>query len=523
MRRATSLVGWLVVVLVGAGILGLVYGFSLTPRLEAGQRVIDNLSPAFTQDAAQGDRAGINFLSTSVNTLDPIVTEKGGAASEVPALVTFVSTKTGLSQEQVLATLQRKFPHATALLQAIPLTSVDNEIPGLLQFLATTLNTNQDGVLAALKQNFPHTYQAVTSLQTVAKGWDNVPGTENLTRFDGTPVRTAPQVRDYYSSDVIPAVERNVTNMRQLKEWQPKVTAFPVILTIVGGLAFGLGLIMVVFTLVVKRGRAVKMTAWAAVFLVGAVVFGLVFGLRLFVRLGGGHHLVYDAAAVMTTERLAGDQASIGYVGSVVDMADPIVTEAGGASAEVPKLVAFVGSKTGLSDAKVLKVLNKNFPHTTALLQAIPLSSVTAELPELVSFLGKVLNLTPAEVGAALNTNFPHLAQAITNLPAVTNGWNAVPGTSASSRTHTAVGVKDYFAKTVIPALAANKSDFDELNGHWPPLILVAPVLFAVSAVVMLWSGIFFFACLGAGPWRTSPGVYVDPSPRKAPRTPAHV
>lgn len=523
MRRATSLVGWLVVVLVGAGILGLVYGFSLTPRLEAGQRVIDNLTPAFTEDAAAGDRAGINFLSTSVNTLDPIVTAKGGAASEVPALVAFVSKKTGLSQEQVLATLQEKFPHATALLQAIPLTSINNEIPQLVQFLATTLNTTPDGVLAALKQNFPHIHQAVTTLPTVTKGWDNVPGTEGLTRFDGTPVRTAPQVRDYYSSDVIPVVERNSTNMKQLHDWYPKVTVFPVLLTVVGGLAFGLGLIMVVFSLAVKRGRGVKLTAWAAVFLVGAVVFGLVFGLRLFVRLGGGHHLVYDAAKVMTTERLAGDVASISYVGSVVDMADPIVTEAGGASAEVPKLVAFVSSKTGLSDAKVLKVLDKEFPHTTALLKAIPLSAVTAELPDLVQFLGTVLNLSPTEVLSALNANFPRLAQAITNLPAVTNGWNAVPGTAASSQMHTAVGVKDYFAKTVIPALAANKTDFDELNGHWPPLILVAPVLFAVSAVVMLWSGIFFFACLGVGPWRTSPGVYHDPSPRTAPKSPAHV
>lgn len=523
MRRATSLVGWLVVVLVGAGILGLVYGFSLTPRLEAGQRVIDNLSPAFTEDAAEGDRAGINFLSTSVNTLDPIVTAKGGAASEVPALLSFVSTETGLSQEQVLAALRERFPHATALLQAIPLTSVDSEIPGLVQFLAATLNTTPDGVLAALKQNFPHIYQAVTTLPTVTKGWDNVPGTEKLTRFDGTPVRSAPQVRDYYSSDVIPAVERNVTNMKQLKEWEPKVTVFPVLLTVVGGLAFGLGLIMVVLSLVTKRARGVKMTAWVAVFLVGAVVFGLVFGLRLFVRFGGGHHLVYDAAKVMTTERLAGDQASISYVGSVVDLADPIVTEAGGASAEVPKLVAFVSSQTGLSEAKVLKALQKNFPHTTALLQAIPLSAVTAELPELVAFLGTVLNLTPAQVGTALNANFPHLAQAITNLPAVTNGWNAVPGTEAGSPMHTAVGVKDHFAKTVIPALVANKADFDELNGHWPPLILVTPVLFTVAAVVMLWSGIFFFACLGAGPWRTAPGEYLDPSPRTTPRTPAHV
>jgi hypothetical protein len=520
MRRATSLVGWLVVVLVGAGILGLVYGFKITPRLQAGQRVVDSLDPAFTAEAAAGDRAGINFLSTSVNTLDPIVTPRGGAASEVPKLVSFVSTQTGLSQEQVLATLQEKFPHTTALLQAIPLTSVNNEIPGLVKFLATTLNTTPDGVLAALKQNFPHIYQAVTTLPTVTKGWENVPGTGQLTRFDDvTAVRSLPQVRDYYSSDVIPVVENNTTNMKQLHDWYPRVDAFPMILTVVGALAFGLGLLMVVFSLVTRRGRGIRMVAWTAVFVVGAAVFGMVFAFGLFTRLGGGNQLLSDATPVFANGRIAADQASIAYVGAVVDMADPIVTPAGGASSEVPKLVSFVGDKAGLSDAEVLAALQENFPHTTALLQAIPLTSVTAELPELVSFLGTVLHLSPAQVGAALNANFPHLAQAIAYLPTVTNGWNNVPGTATGSQMHTAVGVKDYFAKTVIPALAANEEDFAELNGHWPPLILVAPLLFTIAAVVMLWSLGFLIATWGVGPWQTAPGVKESP----APKVPAHV
>jgi hypothetical protein len=150
--------------------------------------------------------------------------------------------------------------------------------------------------------------------------------------------------------------------------------------------------------------------------------------------------------------------------------------------------------------------------------QAIPLSAVTEELPRLMSFLGATLNLSQAEVGAALKANFPHLTQAITYLPTVTSGWNNVPGTEAASTMHTAVGVKDYFAKTVIPALAASQADFKELNGHWPPLILVAPLLFAIAAVVMLWSGIFFFASWGVGPWRTAPGT----TQTMASKVPAH-
>jgi hypothetical protein len=508
MRRATSLVGWLVVVLVGVGVLGLVYGFSLYPRLQAGQRVVDTLSPAFTPQAAAGDRAGIDFLSTSVNTLDPIVTANGGAAAEVPALITFVSGKTGLSQSQVLAALQQKFPHTTALLQTLPLTSVSDEVPGLVQFLATTLNTNQDTVLATLKRDFPATYQAITALPEVTKGWDAVPGTESLTRFSGQPVRSASQVRDYYSGDVVPVVERNTTNMARLHDWSPKIDFFPILLTVVGGLATGLGLLMVVFSVVTKRGRGIRMVAWTAVFAVGAIVFGLVFGLGLFARLGGGYHLVEDATPVFTQARIAGDQASIGFVSSVIDMADPIVTADGGAAAEVPKLVGLVSSKTGLTSTQVLDALRQKFPHTTALLQAIPLSAVSDELPGLVPFLSTALKVTPDAVNAALAANFPHLAQAITNLPKVTAGWKAVPGTQPGSQMHTAVGVRDYFGGTVVPALVQTRADFAELNGHWPPLNLVAPLLVAVGAVVMLWAVVFFYLSWRSGQGRATPGKY---------------
>lgn len=507
MRRATSFVGWLVVALVGAGILGLVYGFNITPRLEAGQRVVDNLTPAFTEEAAQGDRAGIDFLSTSVDTLDPIVTSQGGAAAEIPRLLSFVSGKTGLSEEQVLATLKQKFPHTTALLQTVPLTSVNDEIPGLVDFLATVLKTTPDDVLAALKQNFPAIHQAVTALPTVTEGWDQAPGTDNLTRFDGTTVRSVKEVRDYYSADVIPVVENHTADMQRLHDWWPRIDMFPLILIAVGGLAVGLGLLMMIFSLATTRGRGVRMLAWAAVFLVGAAVFGLVFGARLYTRLGGGDHLVSAAAPVFTDARIAADKETIAYVGSVVDMADPIVTDQGGAAAEVPRLVSFVGDKAGLSDEKVLAVLQRKFPHTTALLQAIPLSAVTDELPDLMSFLGEALKITPAEVETALRTDFPQLAQAITSLPAVTSGWENVPDTKDGSQMNTAVGVRDYFVETVIPSLAANKDDFQELNGYWPPLILVAPLLTAISAVVMIWAIAFFRASMRGKRRRTARDV----------------
>ena len=41
------------------------------------------------------DPAGITIISRAADTLNPIVTPKGGAAAEVPKLVAFVSKQTG--------------------------------------------------------------------------------------------------------------------------------------------------------------------------------------------------------------------------------------------------------------------------------------------------------------------------------------------------------------------------------------------------------------------------------------------
>ncbi|MGA2320538.1 MAG: hypothetical protein ABSG95_07315, partial [Solirubrobacteraceae bacterium] len=89
-------------------------------------------------------------------------------------------------------------------------------------------------------------------------------------------------------------------------------------------------------------------------------------------------------------------------------------TPQGGAAGEVPKLIAFVSQKTGLSQAEVLGALKKNFPHVTALLQAIPLSAVTAELPALFAFLEKTLHVSQAQLLSALQASFPGLTQSIT-------------------------------------------------------------------------------------------------------------
>ena len=134
---------WVVVLVVGVLVVTLVLGLGLISRLDDGQKVLNAAQPAFTAQRVAGDRAGINIISKDVNLADPIVTAQGGAAAEVPKLVAFVAQKTGLSQAAVLAALQKNFPHTTALLQTIPLSSVTTELPGLLAFLEKTLKCHR--------------------------------------------------------------------------------------------------------------------------------------------------------------------------------------------------------------------------------------------------------------------------------------------------------------------------------------------------------------------------------------------
>src|SRR5450432_4648340 len=186
---------WVVVLVVGILVTAVVLGLNLIPRLSDGQKVLNAAKPAFTPANVAGARAGINIISKDVDTADPIMNPQGGAAAEVPKLVAFVSQKTGLSQAAVLAALQKNFPHTTALLQTIPLSSVTTELPGLLTFLEKALKVNQTQLLSALKTNFPAITQAIVNLPIVTGGWNNVPNIEGMTRFDGTPVKTVPQVR----------------------------------------------------------------------------------------------------------------------------------------------------------------------------------------------------------------------------------------------------------------------------------------------------------------------------------------
>jgi hypothetical protein len=489
-KAAHAMLSWLVVALVGVFVVAVVAGVSLFPRLNAAQRVIDHGQPAFSQDRVTGDRAGITFISHAVDTLTPIVTPQGGAAAEVPGLVSFVSKQTGLSQPAVLSALKTNFPHTTALLEAIPLSSVTSEIPGLVNFLATVLHTTPAGVLSALKANFPDLYQSITQLPYVTNGWYKVPGTAALTTFNGTPVNTVPQVRSYFSADVVPVLEDQRTHFDALASDGGVSFLAPLLLT-VGIVVIIFGVAMALFARKTLP-REMAAAGWSLVTAVGAALVVVVLALSFFPRLDGAQNLLDQASPAFNATRVQGDEASVAMVSHVVGFAAPAVTPAGGGAAEVPALISFVSRQAGLPQSAVLAALTKNFPHATALLEALPLSAVTSETPGLVSFLATALHTTPAGVLSALKTSFPDLYQAVTQLPYVTGGWNNIPGTAnltsfSGAPVHTMPQMQTYLASDVVPYLSTEQSDFSTVSTTWPRLPVFPPLLLITGIIVILY------------------------------------
>lgn len=494
---------WVVVLVVGVLVVAIVLGLSLTSRLSAGQKVLNAARPAFNpQQRVATERAGINIISQDVDLANPIVTAKGGGAAEVPTVVAFVAQQNHVSAAQALALLQKNFPHTTALLQAIPLSSVTAELPGLEAFLAKTLKLTPAQLGAALKTNFPAINQAVTNLPTVTNGWDDIPNIAGLTRFNGTPVKSVPDLRTYFSSDLIPVVEHQRANFISLDS-KTAVDWIAPLLLIVGIIVILFAALMIVRNRKgVSRGEALASAIVVPV--VGVVVVALVLVIALIPRVSDGQKLLDGLKPVNTTARVQGDRTGINMVSAIVDTEDPIMTAAGGAAAEVPKLVAFVAQKTGLSQPAVLGLLKQNFPHTTALLQAIPISAVSAELPALVGF------LTPAVVG-----KIPALLPTVLNADGVTSGWNSVPGTAGATNfsgqpVTTVPAVRSYFSQNVIPVLETQRGNYNTLVAT-SKIDFIGPLVLVIGIIVILYGLMMVLLAL-----RLRPGGASKEAPARA-------
>jgi hypothetical protein len=373
----SAVLQWVIVLVVGILVVTLVLGLGLISRLNDGQKVLNAARPAFAPERLAGDKAGIDILSQNVSLAAGIVTPQGGGAAEVPAVVAYVAKKENITPAQALALMQKDFPHIT---------------------------------------------QAITNLPTVTSGWEHIKGIEGLTRFNGTPVQSVPQLRTYFQSDLIPLLEKQQGNFASLDATSSVNWIAPLIL-IIGIIVILFAGVMIALNLRKPVSRGMSIGGALVVVAVGVVVVALVAVLSLVPRVDNGQKLLNGLRPANTAARVQGDRAGINMVASIIKTEDPIMTAQGGAAAEVPKLIAFLSQKTGLSQPAVVALLQKNFPHTTALLQAIPLSSVTAEIPSLVGF------LTPAVLPL-----IPDLAPTVLNAQPVTSGWDAVPGTAGFTR-----------------------------------------------------------------------------------------
>lgn len=479
---------WAVVTLVGVIVIILVVWWQLFPRLGAAQTMVNDLNPAFTVDRVTGDRGGIEIVSAATDTGDAMM-HPDGAAGEFPKLIDFIAQRTGRSTQDAQALMRDDFPAINGFLASLPLPEVSAELPKLVHYLGTILFMSPHEVDTMLQTDYPAIWQVYVNLPKLTNGWDAIPGTEKLTRFDGTPVRTMPELRTYLSEEVVAPVERQQANFRPLG--------------VRGGVGFlaplllALGIIVILFgtTMIVLTWRRVPRNptrfAWVVVSVVGLAIVGLVLALNLFPRLIGGHHLLNDTRSVFAKDRIVGDRAGIEFISVFVNALGPAVLPDGGVTEQYPKLLDQVADEVGIPVQDVRELVHLDFPHTANLLDGVPFSASTADATRLMEYLANQSNISTEQMYDTLRTDFPQTYKLFTNLKIVTDYWAEVPGTEGLTRfdgtpARTVPLIRDYFRDDVIPALERQQPNYVIVDTNWPPLVVFAPLLTAVGAAVAI-------------------------------------
>ncbi len=221
-------IAWGAVIAVGVLVAILVGALQYFPRLGGAETAIAKLQPAFDEQRVIGLRAGTDLAVQAVRFGDPLMTASGGVADEVPKLVTFISGQAGLSEGAVRRQLERAAPRTMALFEAIPLTNVAEEVPHLVAILSRKLGVGGDELVRRLRKRTPGLAQAILAVGPVTSGWEAIPGSEGLKRFElGTPVRTAPQFANYLDLDVVPIFETRTEEFDKLATTWPPVEVLP--------------------------------------------------------------------------------------------------------------------------------------------------------------------------------------------------------------------------------------------------------------------------------------------------------
>ncbi|MEY2442098.1 MAG: hypothetical protein QOJ46_1524 [bacterium] len=485
---------WTGVVVLGVVVIALVIGLALVPRLSAGQELIDAAEPAMTDEAVKGEVGGTQVLSQYVDLADPLMTRKGRSREELGRLVTMIKRKTGVSAKRARALLSREAPHTAALLRAVPFSGVADERRRLTAYLSKTLNIPAEDLQNELAGSFPRIYELLSDLPSITSGWYDVPGVEGLTRFDGTTVKTMPEVRDYLRDDLVASVEAEHDRFQALAG-SGGIGYIPWLLLVLGAGLAVFGLVHARWSAAHPSGRV----AWGAVIAVGVLVMIVVGALQYFPRLMGAHTTIAKLQPAFHEQRVLGLRAGTDLVVQAVRLGDPIMTSSGGAAGEVPKLVTFVSERAGLSERAVRRQLARAAPRTMALFEAIPLTAVAKEVPHLVAVLSRKLHLSRDRLVKRLRKRTPGLAQAILAVGPTTSGWNSIPHSKGLTRFGLGTPVRsapefaDYLDGDVVPVFENRRGDFDELAGTWPPVQVLPGIVLGVGALLALYGVAMLF------------------------------
>jgi hypothetical protein len=486
---------WLAVAAVGVVVVALVIALQLIPRLTAGQEVIDAAKPAMTDSAVKGEVAATKLVARYVDLADPLMTRRGDAEREIATLVRLVARKTGGSSRRARALLRREAPHTEALLRALPFSGIASERPRLTRLLSQTLNLPAEDLQDEIARTFPRLYQTLSELPGVSGGWYDIPGIERMTRFDDTTrVRTMPALRDYLRDDLVATVGEQQDHFAYLAGWGG-IGYIPYLVLIAGIVLFAFG--------VLEARRAANYPpgklAWGGVVAVGVLLALIVGALQYVPRLNGADTMISELQPAFERARVDGLRAGTDLTVQAVRFGDPIMTRAGGAAQEYPKLVALVSERSGLSRKQVRRRLARAAPRTTALLGAIPLSAAAKELPHLLAVLSRTLDLRNGRLGRTLRKRTPGLTQALLALRPVTAGWEQIPGTDELERfdgvtpVRSAPAFADYLDRDVVPVLESQREHFDTLADTWPPVSVFGWLLLGVGLFVAIYGVTMMF------------------------------
>jgi hypothetical protein len=334
----------------------------------------------------------------------------------------------------------------------------------------------------------------LSELPGVTSGWYDVPGVEELTRFDGKQVKTMPQVRDYLRDDVVASVASEKDRVQALAG-SGGIGYLPWLL-----LVLGVGL--VVFGLLHARwsvGHPSGRIAWGAVVAVGVLVMVLVGALQLVPRLLDADTAISKLEPAFDEQRVVGLRAGTDSIVQAIRFGDPIMTRSGGAAAEVPKLVTFISGRAGVSEETVRRQLRDAAPRTMALFDAIPLSAAAEEVPHLMAVLSRKLRLGGDKVVRTLRRRAPGLTQALLAAGAATMGWNAIPDSEDLERLELGTPVRtvpafaDYLDRDVVGVFETQRAHVDTLANTWPPLTALPGVVLGIGALLAIYGTAMLF------------------------------